>query len=255
MVLGISAAAGCEWHARPNSANLCYGIGGKFCADWPAWLHLLPILHMWLYLLGQTFRSTAEALHLPSLKGVKRDFYLYFTGAFFIFMAGSIIYTPFPVYLSRELKIANEAIFLLYILNSFASALAYLRIGALSDKLGHKRMLTLALLIRGIAFFSYIFLPFLLGVGLLYIISGLTWSVLAISGSVVVAMLASGENEGEAMGAYNAVIGISAIVGSLVGGLIVFHLNYNACFIAGAIATFLGAFIIKYLQSDFKLRL
>lgn len=194
-------------------------------------------------------------LHLPSLKGVKKDFYLYFLGAFFIFTAGSIIYTPFPIYLSRELGVSNEAIFLLYILNSFASAIAYQQIGVISDKLGHKKMFTLALLIRGAAFFSYIFFPFFLGVGLLYIISGLTWSVLAVSGSVMVAMLSSRENEGEAMGAYNAVIGISAIIGSLVGGVIVYYLNYNACFIAGAMATFLGAFIIRYMQSGFRLRL
>lgn len=193
-------------------------------------------------------------LHLPALK-VRKNFYLFFTGAFFIFMASSIVYTLFPVYLSRELMISNETIFLIYILNSFASAIAYQRIGALSDKLGHKRMLTLALVIRGTVFLFYIFFPFLLGVGLLYIISGLTWPVLAISGSVIVAMLASGENEGEAMGAYNAVIGISAIVGSLMGGSIVFYLNYSACFIAGALATFLGALIVSNIQNHFKLRL
>ncbi len=194
-------------------------------------------------------------LHLPSLKGVKKDFYLYFTGAFFIFTAGSIIYTPFPIYLSRELGVSNESIFLLYILNSFGSAIAYQRVGIISDKLGHKNMFTLALLIRGTAFFSYAFFPFFLGVSMLYIISGLTWSVLAVSGSVMVAMLSSRENEGEAIGAYNAVIGISAIAGSIAGGVIVYYLNYSACFIAGAAATFLGAFIIRYLQSGFRLRL
>jgi MFS family permease len=192
--------------------------------------------------------------HLPSLKGVKKDFYLYLGGAFLMFMGGPIIYTLFPVYLAREFKVSNESIFSIYILNSLASAIAYQRFGVLSDKLGHKRMLTLALVIRSAVFLFYIFLPFL-GVSVLYIISGLTWSVLAISGSVLMAMLASSENEGEAMGAYNAVIGIATIVGSLSAGLIVYYLNYSACFIAGALVTFLSAFIISQIRCDFKLRL
>jgi MFS family permease len=67
-------------------------------------------------------------------------------------------------------------------------------------------------------------------VALVHMLSGVTWAAIAVSGTTAVAVLAPKKVEGQALGLYNAIIGVAGIVGSLVGGHLAHAFGYAVSF-------------------------
>ncbi|MCS4542334.1 MAG: MFS transporter [Euryarchaeota archaeon] len=182
--------------------------------------------------------------HVPKLTMVEKELFLYLAGTFLIFVAGTAVFTPFPVFLSSQLKLSNQQIFLVYTINAVASALSYEWVGKAADRVGHRKVQISGFLSRGIFLLFFVWAQSVWEVTFLFALIGVTWAIITVSGSAVVIKLAPLDKEGEIIGVYNAVIGISTIFGGLIGGLISQFYGFKVLFLFGAATVAIGALVV-----------
>ncbi|GIX46985.1 MAG: hypothetical protein KatS3mg131_1196 [Candidatus Tectimicrobiota bacterium] len=80
------------------------------------------------------------------------------------------------------------------------------------------------------------------------VLAGLSWSVLAVVGPVLVGRLALQGQNGEAMGIYNAVQGVSRIAGALIGGYMAQGVGYRSAFLMAGLLVLLAAGLVGRLR-------
>lgn len=166
----------------------------------------------------------------PSLRG-------YFLVTAMNFLSSTIIFTPLPLFLRDSLHMDTSFVFGLALVRMLASTVCYEWAATWVHRIGPKTSQLWALVGRCIAFLGFwslwlipqptIALGVLLGMNWL---SGMTWSFIAVSGPVLVGHLSLPERQGEAMGTYNAIQGLSRIIGAVVSGYLVQWLGYYNTF-------------------------
>ncbi|MBI2845986.1 MAG: MFS transporter [Chloroflexi bacterium] len=176
---------------------------------------------------------------------------LYFLATAFLFFGFLVAYTPFPIFLVESLGASNEQVFGLGVLNALASTLSYGYMGRQTRRLGNRLVQGLAALSRVFIFalFGVVGIFLAGGVGLvaiavLHTLAGVAWAAIATAGVAAVAELSPKNWSGRAMGIYNAVIIVAAIVGSLLGGEMALRLGYPLTFFVSSAAVALGAVLL-----------
>ncbi len=177
---------------------------------------------------------TLAARLTPGLSGYLAAATLFFTGF-------AVFFGPLPSYLATDLGLASGSVFALFLVSSAASAVAYERVGALAAARSPEVVQTAALAARVVLFPSVAFAAVLgalalPGLVVLFVAVGLTWAVVAVTGTTIVARLAPPAVRGDALGAYTALGGLGTAVGSVVGGLLATELSYVGAFaVAGGL--------------------
>ncbi len=126
----------------------------------------------------------------------------------------------------------------------------YAPAGRWSEKRGPRRVLRYGLAVRLLAFAAMLGLARVTGPGRgwlalsLFVAVVLAWPLLSVSGTALVAELASGD-EGEAMGAFNAVTAVSGVAGASLGGWAASALGYAAVPAMGLAGAALGLLILS----------
>ncbi|WP_231736876.1 MFS transporter [Halobacterium sp. CBA1126] len=170
----------------------------------------------------------------PGLAGYLAAATLFFTGF-------AVFFGPLPAYLATDLGLASGSVFALFLVSSAASAVAYERVGALAAARGPEAVQTAALAARvalfpSVAFASVLGALALPGLVVLFVAVGLTWAVVAVTGTSIVARLAPPAVRGDALGAYTALGGLGTAVGSVAGGVLATTAGYVAAFgVAGGL--------------------
>lgn len=181
------------------------------------------------------------------------DLTLYFYGALLAATGFSVFFVPLPLYLRAVLGVPNGLVFALYILHNGMNAFSYGWAQRLIPRIGHRPVLGLALFVRSVVFPLFGVLAVLPGLHLVlvpvfFLITGVTWAFFQLAGTAIVTRLAPAGSKGEAMGIYNALLGLSTVLGALIGGYLSDTLGYNAAFIAAG-ALILIALPIVLLES------
>ncbi|AIF69615.1 hypothetical protein PAP_06075 [Palaeococcus pacificus DY20341] len=167
-------------------------------------------------------------LHIPStLKGFRRfsKCRAFYAHSFLFWIATGLYFSQVPVFLTFS-GFSREKIYLIAIANSAISAFMYTRVGLMLKNDNLFKVLRRGLLLRflGIAAI-FIAVVGARGVFILalasYLLAGLSWSFISISGTSLVGRLAGEKEKGTAMGIYNLVNSLGLIVGSLSSGFIV----------------------------------
>lgn len=162
---------------------------------------------------------------------------LCYYGEFLSFVAFSLVFAPFPVFLRQTLRWPNELVFSLYMAHHIVSVFAYRYARKTIEHFGHRPALALAILIR-----IGIFVGFAaVGKGapssllpVFFALAGLSWSFFQLSTTALVSRLSPLELRGQALGLYNATSGLGNVVGAIIGGYLADGFGFAAPFLSGA---------------------
>ena len=198
-----------------------------------------------LYYLARP-RRLIEIFHGENRFG--RQLTLYFRSVVLTFMGFSTFFVPLPIFFRQALGLENSLIYAVWIVHPLISTLFYGRAGGLAERLGNRRVQRLALAVRIIVFPLAGLLP-LVGQSLriplimvLFLFTGSTWAMTNVTAQGIVTKLSPEGARGQALGIYNALIGVGWIIGSLLGGYIAGGLGYLTAFSLAA-AFLLGALL------------
>jgi predicted MFS family arabinose efflux permease len=193
------------------------------------------------------------------LPGWGRDLDIYLVSTFVLFTGIQVFYVPFPVMLAGELSLGSSQIFLVYLASAVMAAIMYTWAGQEVDQLGNRKAQVLAWAVRAVLFpsFSLAILLAIWGYGMwafvlvmaLNGISGAFFSIVSVAGITTALDLSPRRGKGEAVGAYNSVMGMGMILGGLLGGLIASTAGYMA--VAMTTGAFSAVAIILLLRVRF----
>ena len=168
--------------------------------------------------------------------GLQLDLYL--VASFTVFVGFLVFYTPFPVMLADELALSESQIFAVYLTSSIMAAALYGWAGREVDRIGNKRAQLGAWVARIFIFgaFAVALLMMARGNGMAAFVlaaalngaAGAMYAIVGVAGTTTVTKLAPSNIQGAALGAYNAVVGVGIVVGSVLGGLIAASLGWYA---------------------------
>jgi MFS family permease len=178
----------------------------------------------------------------------------YYYAVLFIFMGLSAFFVPLPIFFQQALGMDNFLIYALWAVHSGTSTLLHSRAGRLAERFGNWRIQSLALSVR-MAIFPLAGLLPLVGrqlhvplIVILFLFTGTTWAMTNITSISITAKLAPEESRGQALGVYNAIIGVGWILGSLIGGYVAGWLGYLACFSLASFFVLLALISLRHLR-------
>jgi len=184
---------------------------------------------------------------ITTLKRTSKRLNYFLVAVLCTFMGFSIFFVPLPVWLKESVGFSVNEIFLLFIANSFASAAFNNKAGELINTLGVKRSVATSLFAR-IFLFPIVLVPLLLrnpvlitgGIAVILFLVGITWTTINIGNSLILASITSSGLKGQIFGIYNGIIGVSGILGALLGGYIAKLLGYLSAFLCASLLVLIG---------------
>jgi MFS family permease len=172
------------------------------------------------------------------LPGWGRDLDIYLGATFVLFTGTQVFYVPFPVMLSEELSLGSSLIFLVYLASALMAAMMYAWAGREVDDLGNRKAQLMAWGVRAVLFPAFALALLLASWGhgwaafaLVLALNGMTgafFSIVSVAGITTALDLSPRRGKGEAVGAYNSVLGLGMIAGGFLGGLIASTSGYVA---------------------------
>jgi MFS family permease len=182
----------------------------------------------------------------------------YYVVVFFLFAGSFSFYVTLPVFLKSYVGLSSAVVFAVYFASSAVSALNYRRAGKQVGDRGGKRVQTRTALGR-MVLFPLFFLVTLIPLGasglavaflLLHGLVGFCWSGLSVAGFSLVSNLSYKDFRAEGMGMYNATQGLSAIAGSMLGGIVAQFLGYEATFAMSSAFILIGILLLRNIDVD-----
>lgn len=201
-----------------------------------------------------------QVIHTISFRKVgkklapRTKLYIFYTS---LLMFGfQLFFIPFPVFFLNRLGGTESEVFIMYLLNNVASALAFRLTGRSIATMGVTKTLSFSLFSR-VGFIGFTsFMAFAL-VGYSYSIPlavfsytmmGLFWSFISISWTTSISKLAVPENRGKAVGYYNSFLGVGQIASGVVSGLVAFTFGYGVGFFLAAFTVLIGGILLVRFQ-------
>lgn len=180
----------------------------------------------------------------------------FYFASFVLFTMSVMAYTPFAVWQRQVLGNPGATVFLVGMVNSIASALAFRWVGRLIKRHGSIRVQMATISTRIVTFGGFAVMGWLGITGwsslflliLLNALSGLGWAGIAVAGNTTVAHLAPKGSEGAAVGTYTSFVSVGSIVGAFVSGYLVLLLSYEVVFMAGALGIALSVALLALIR-------
>jgi len=180
----------------------------------------------------------------------------YYAASFVIFSTTVMGYTPFAVWQRQELGNSSAAVFLVGMLSSVASAMAFRWVGRQIKQHGSIRIQVAMVSLRILSFIGFAVIGWAgirgdFAVVLLVILnalSGLAWAGIAVAGNTTVAHLSPKGAEGTAVGTYTSVVSVGSILGAFVSGYLVLWLDYEMVFLCGAVGVFITVVLLLLIR-------
>ncbi len=167
---------------------------------------------------------------------------LCYYGEFLSFVAFSLVFAPFPVFLRQILRWPNELVFTLYVAHHAVSVFAFRWARKAIERWGHRPALALSIFVRVGIFVGFA----AVGTGaptwllpLFFALAGLSWSFFQLSTTALVSRLSPEGMRGQALGIYNAVSGLGNVVGASIGGYLADGFGFFAPFLSAAALLFI----------------
>ena len=179
-------------------------------------------------------RIIAQLVHPEGFRrGTKRFFF----STLVSFVALGFFSIPLPMLLSQKFGLPSSTVFLFFVLQHMAIALAYPFASRRIRKLGNRYVQMSSLWARTLlfgAFAAYLAFsresPPMTILVAAFIVYGITWSYFQLSGTALTSRLASENNRGLALGFYNAIAGIGWIIAGIGSGQVAARFGYSMTF-------------------------
>jgi MFS family permease len=189
-------------------------------------------------------QTTKEKVNPPIKKRMPGQLWILLT--IVVLTAGAIEFLS-PIFIPYLFDNISEN--LLFIAIAFlpaaiAGATLPSRLGNISDKVGRRKPMVIALLVGG---FTTLFLPFILSLWPLAVFLFLEAAVFAAATPAEEALvidIVDEKNEGLALGLYTTALGVGGIIGPLMGGYIYSHYGSTVLFTSSALLMVFGALLI-----------
>lgn len=178
----------------------------------------------------------------------------YYRAVVLIFMGLAAFFVTLPIFFRQALQMDNFIIYALWTVHSGTSTLLHSRAGRLAEQFGNWRVQWLALTVRMIIFPLVALLPLaqpalrIPAIVILFLFTGTTWAMTNVTSVSITAKLAPEEARGQALGVYNALIGVGWIFGSLLGGYIADWFGYPATFAFASFVLLLALISLRQLR-------
>lgn len=189
-------------------------------------------LPMWLlqYFDLKAWRSPDQRLP-PALRA-------YLVCVFLLFGGFTAFYGFFPIFLSQAYRFSSSEIFGVYVASQAMAVIVYPQVGRMVSRRDGASMQLYASAARSALFGSFFLVALaplssmsLLAVAVaLHAGIGLCWAFINVSGSTLVSQLAPAGGRAYALGSFNAVQGLGAIFGPLLGGFSAEWFGYGPAF-------------------------
>ena len=181
---------------------------------------------------------------------------LYFLGVVLFFTGFSAFFAPLPLYLAG-VGFSSDLVFGLYLVSSLGSAAFYTGAGRLSGRVDLRVLQAGALGLRAIvmplvAVVGTALAASLFGTvvtGLLFVLIGVSWAVIAVTAGTIVTRVAPATVRGEALGVYAALSTLAGGIGSVGGGALASGYGFTAAFVGGGVVILAGAGLVLALRS------
>jgi len=174
------------------------------------------------------------------------DFTLVFFASLLMFTAFYILLPTLPVFLNRDLKIAESQIGIVLAVYTLAALLIRPFTGFMIDRHGRKYFYIIAFLLFALIFAFY---PLAGTFGLILVVRflhGLVWGVTTTTGSTLIVDIIPPKRRGEGIGLYGLAMTIPMAIGPFAGLELTRNSNYTFMFLfAGALA--LAGFLLTLL--------
>jgi len=212
------------------------------------------------YLPSRIYFTLSPGKLFSTLKKVSPELNYFLISVVLSYTGFAIFFVPLPVWLKESVKLSDNIIFLLFIVNAFANTAFNNRAGNTIKNLGVTKAVSTSLIIR-VLILPTILLPLTFtsrpltvgGIGVVLFLVGITWTVINIGNSVFLANLASNRLKGQAFGLYNGTIGLSGVFGALMGGYIAKFSGYIGSLICASVLIAGGtAFFFKSARLNEK---
>lgn len=196
---------------------------------------------------------------LPALLSAKdardRALRLLLAQTFLAWMGVGFFAVPLPILLAERFAIPSAHVFLYYVLLDVGVIAAYPLASRWSAKAGNTAVQTVGLLSRlalCLAGAAFLLLsasaPPWIALALYFLVIGVSYSFLQLSGVSLASRLAPEESRGRILGLFNAVIGAGMIVAGVGSGYLAQGLGYAAPFAAAAFLLLLALFALRTMR-------
>ncbi len=175
-------------------------------------------------------------------------------------VGNSILFIIIPLYVAKLPKEYFHfpipvLVGVLISLYGFVSATLQPVMGALSDKIGKRKILIQAGLgLIGISTLAYIFAQHFFDLLILRTFQGIAVSITIPASMALMAEITKKETRGSAMGVYSTLRIIGFTIGPLVGGFLKVHFGFNAAFYAGFGFIILAMFLVQIWVNDVNVK-
>jgi len=194
--------------------------------------------------------SPRRLLRLP--RRISPALFVYFVAAALFFTGFSVFWAPLPVYLTEKASFGSGAVFALYLVNNVASTVLFEDAGVLASTHDVRLLQGGALSVRagaftGIGVLGAFGLDFLAtgGLGPLAVVAallsvvGVTWAVIAVTGTAIVSKAAPAHTRGGVLGVYAALSALAGALGGLLGGWLASY-AFDLAFAVAAVLVLAG---------------
>jgi MFS family permease len=211
-------------------------------------------LPLWMYRRryhGEMHRIRTGGLAVP------KPLRLYFLATLLLFAGYQTVFTPFPIFLRGVVRSGGLEIFLIYLVNSIASAVMYSRVGDIITIRGEKNILLKVNLARAGVFAVFAVIaalavlriplprePLVVLIFVMMGTSGFLWAFVGVASTTLVTKAAPPDAKGENVGIFNAVVSVGGILGALTGGYVALTLGYAVSFFAGTGLVLTGLLVL-----------
>lgn len=179
---------------------------------------------------------------------------VYYGAVLLFFIGFTAFFAPLPIYL-EDLGYGSGTIFALYLVSSLGAAVFFVGAATLTRRYNDGVLQSTGLLIRGVSIPGVALVGATLGAstaallleGVLFLLVGLTWAVIAVTAATIVTRMAPPAIRGEALGTYAAVSAVAGGIGSLFGGAVA-EISYLLAFLVAGGFVLLGAMLVYRLR-------
>jgi len=196
--------------------------------------------------------SPSRLFHHISLKSLGRlgvslrsTFGVFLTGWVLTFGGAAVVFSFYPVMMQKVFGLAPSISSAAFALAAGLGLALYTPAGHWSERWGAPRVLRSGLALRLLAFAGLFGLQFLHSsvagwlAAVAFILVVLAWSLLSVSGTLLVAQL-SPAGEGEGLGVFNAASALAGMIGAALGGWVAGVWGYPAALLLSVGSTILG---------------
>jgi MFS transporter, DHA1 family, multidrug resistance protein len=229
LFLGFTAAtllaAAIAWRGVPESLQR----SGRSSGDRPATTPAIP---------KDQPVATAEKWHLPGQLRI-------LLGIVVLTAIATGILSPILIpHLSDSVSADLFTIALAFLPAALAGSVLPSRLGGLSDRIGRRPPMIVALLVGGLAALAVPLVHSLWPLALMLVFEAAAFAAATPAEEALVVDIAGGERQGTAMGYYTAAAGLGGVIGPLVGGWLYDRFAALGAFGASALLMALGAVLI-----------